>query len=102
MGSESDLRNDTSKESLKPYEENWKKAIGSKIKAAVTVQSRWLNLTDEEWDKEIEIIEELSAEEFLDFVKADFSMGNIVKLATHHPKLAVRHLFTMVKGIRGE
>jgi digeranylgeranylglycerophospholipid reductase len=102
VGAEAILKNDTSKESLKPYEENWKKAIGSKIKAAVKVQSRWLNLSDEEWDKEIEIIKELSAEEFLDFVKADFSMGNLVRLATHHPKLAVRQLFDMVKSIRSE
>jgi len=102
VGAEAVLKNDTSKESLKPYEENWKKAIGSKIKAAVKVQTRWLGLSDEEWDKEIAIIQELSAEEFLDFVKADFSMGNLVKLATHHPKLAVRQLFDMIKSIRSE
>ncbi|TLX69378.1 MAG: NAD(P)/FAD-dependent oxidoreductase, partial [Thaumarchaeota archaeon] len=51
VGAEAVLKNDTSKESLKPYEENWKKAIGSKIKTAVKVQSRWLGLSDEEWDK---------------------------------------------------
>lgn len=102
VGAEAVLKNDTSKESLKPYEENWRKAIGSKIKTAVKVQSRWLGLTDDEWDKEIEIIKELSAEEFLDFVKADFSMGNLVKVATHHPKLAVRQLFDMIKSIRAE
>jgi digeranylgeranylglycerophospholipid reductase len=101
-GAEAVLKNDTSKKSLKPYEERWKKAIGSKIKAAVKVQTRWLGLTDEEWDKEIEIIKELSAEEFLDFVKADFSMGNLVKLAAHHPKLAVRQLFDMIKNGRAE
>ncbi|HXX05669.1 MAG TPA: NAD(P)/FAD-dependent oxidoreductase, partial [Candidatus Bathyarchaeia archaeon] len=102
VGAEAILKNDTSKESLKPYEENWKKAIGSKIKAAVKVQSKWLALTDEEWDKEIEMIRELSATDFLDFIKADFSMGNLAKLATHHPKLAVRQLFDMVKSIRTE
>ncbi len=102
VGADAVLKNDTSKESLKPYEENWKRAIGSKIKAAVKVQSRWLGLSDKEWDKEIEIIKDLSTEEFLDFIKADFSMGNLVKLATHHPKLAVRQLFDMVKSIRTE
>ena len=102
VSAEAVLKKDTSKEFLKKYEENWKKAIGNKIKAAVKVQSRWLDLTDEEWDKEIGIIKELSAEEFLDFVKADFSMGNLIKLATHHPKLAVRQLFDLVKSIRSE
>ncbi|MEE8178779.1 MAG: NAD(P)/FAD-dependent oxidoreductase [Nitrosopumilaceae archaeon] len=89
----------TSEEKLLPYEENWKKDIQSKINSASKVQSRWLGLSDEEWDKEIEIISQLSDEEFLDFIKADFRLSNIIKLATHHPKLAVRQLFTIVKGI---
>lgn len=102
VGGEAILKKNTSKEFLKKYEDNWKKKIGNKIKTAVKVQSRWLDLTDEDWDKEIEIIKELSAEEFLDFVKADFSMGNLIKLATHHPKLAVRQLFELIKSIRSE
>ena len=89
---------DTSEKSLKKYEEIWKNAIQSKINSAYKVQSRWLGLSDEEWDKELDIIAELSADEFLDFIKADFGLGSIVKLATHHPKLAVRQLFNLVKG----
>ncbi|MFQ5572684.1 MAG: geranylgeranyl reductase family protein [Nitrosopumilaceae archaeon] len=89
---------DTSEKSLIKYEEIWKNAIQSKINSAYKVQSRWLGLSDEEWDKELDIISELSADEFLDFIKADFGLGSIVKLATHHPKLAVRQLFNLVKG----
>ncbi|MFB5645771.1 MAG: NAD(P)/FAD-dependent oxidoreductase [Nitrosopumilaceae archaeon] len=89
---------DTSEKSLKKYEEIWKDAIQSKINSASKVQTRWLGLSDEEWDKELDIISELSADEFLDFIKADFGLGSIVKLATHHPKLAVRQLFNLVKG----
>ena len=88
----------TNKESLLPYEENWKKEIESKIKSAGKVQDRWIGLTDEEWDKELDIISELKSEEFLDFIKADFGLSNMLKLATHHPKLAVRQLFNLVKG----
>ena len=55
-------------------------------------------MSDEEWDKELEIIGELNADEFIDFIKADFGLSNMVKLAAHHPKLAVRQLFNMVKG----
>jgi digeranylgeranylglycerophospholipid reductase len=77
-----------------------RKAIGSKITAAVKVQHRWLNLSDQEWDKEIEIIDELSAEEFLDFIKADFGVFDILQLATKHPKLAMRQLFQMMKNSR--
>ena len=89
---------DTSKESLYPYEENWRKEIESKIKSAGKVQDRWIGLSDEEWDKELDIIKELKSEEFLDFIKADFGLSSMLKLATRHPKLAVRQLFNLVKG----
>ena len=98
IGAEAVLQVDTSKESLKTYEGAMKKAIGSKIAAAVKVQYRWLNLSDQEWDKEIEIIGELSAEEFLDFIKAEFGMTDMLKLAAHHPKLALRQLFRFLKN----
>ena len=90
--------NDTSEKKLSEYEENWKKAIESKIKSAGKVQDRWIGLTDEDWDKELDIISELKPEEFLDFIKADFGLSNMIKLATSHPKLAVRQLFNLVKG----
>ena len=80
------------------YEKEWKKAIESKINSAVKVQNRWVGLSDEEWDKELSIIEELTADEFLDFIRADFGVSKMVKLATHHPKMIVRQLFNMVKG----
>jgi len=98
IGAEAVLQVDTSKEYLKAYEGAMKKAIGSKIAAAVKVQYRWLNLSDQEWDKEIEIIGELSAEEFLDFIKAEFGMTDMLKLAAHHPKLALRQLFQFLKN----
>ena len=91
-------RSDTSENALRPYETDWKKAIESKINSASKVQTRWIGLSDEQWDKELEVISELSADEFLDFIRADFGISKIVRLATHHPKLAVRQLFSIVKG----
>ena len=89
---------DTSEKALQYYEETWKKEIESKIKSAHKVQARWLELSDSEWDKEIDIISNLTADEFLDFVRADFTVSKMVKLATHHPILAVRQLFNIIKG----
>ena len=89
---------DTSEKKLTEYEDNWKKAIESKIKSAGKVQDRWIGLTDEDWDKELDVISELKPEEFLDFIKADFGLSNMLKLATSHPKLVVRQLFNLVKG----
>ena len=89
---------DTSEKALQYYEKTWKKEIESKIKSAHKVQARWLELSDSEWDKEIDIISNLTADEFLDFVRADFTISKIVKIATHHPILAVRQLFNIIKG----
>ncbi|MBI2643343.1 MAG: NAD(P)/FAD-dependent oxidoreductase [Nitrosarchaeum sp.] len=88
----------TDEMALYPYEENWKKDIQAKIKAAGKVQDRWIGLSDKEWDNELDIIKELKPEEFLDFIKADFGLASMIKLATHHPKLAVRQLFNLVKS----
>jgi digeranylgeranylglycerophospholipid reductase len=60
------------------------------------VQSRWLGLSDSEWDKEIEIIKELSIDEFLDFIKSDFTYTKMAKLALNHPKMMVKQLFHLV------
>ncbi|HEY7570637.1 MAG TPA: NAD(P)/FAD-dependent oxidoreductase [Nitrososphaeraceae archaeon] len=84
------------KESLLEYENVWRKQIGSKINSAMKVQSRWMGLSDAEWDREIDILRDLSAEEFLDFIKAEFTTKNVLKLAMNHPKLAARNLFNLV------
>ncbi len=90
------LENGATKESLEEYEKIWRSRVQSKIAAALRVQSRWLDLTDDEWDKEIDIIKDMSMDEFLDFIRADFSMSKMLKLALHHPKTAARQLFNMV------
>ena len=88
----------TDEKKLYTYEKIWRKDIESKINSAGKVQDRWIGLSDKEWDLELDIIKELKIEEFLDFIKADFGLSNMLKLATHHPKLAVRQLFNIVKG----
>ena len=98
VASDAIKRSDTSENALRPYETDWKKAIESKINSASKVQNRWIGLSDEQWDKELDMISELSADEFLDFIRADFGISKIVRLATHHPKLAVRQLFSIIKG----
>lgn len=84
------------KESLLAYEKAWKERVASKIASALKVQSRWIGLSDEEWDREIEILRDMTADEFIDFIKAEFTAAKMMKLAFHHPKLAARQLFNMV------
>jgi digeranylgeranylglycerophospholipid reductase len=90
------LSQNSDRESLLEYERSWKAKVESKIQSALKVQMRWLALTDEEWDKEIEILRDMTVHEFLDFIKADFSASSMMKLALHHPKMAARQLFSMI------
>jgi digeranylgeranylglycerophospholipid reductase len=90
------LSRNSDRESLLEYERLWRSKAESKIQSALKVQMRWLGLTDEEWDKEIEILRDMTVQEFLDFIKADFTTLNMMKLALHHPKMAARQLFNMV------
>ena len=91
-------KDDTSSKVLQEYENIWKKEVLKKIKSASKVQERWINLSDEQWDKELDIIKNLSVDEFLDFIKADFGLSNVIKLAANHPIMAVRQLFSLVKN----
>jgi digeranylgeranylglycerophospholipid reductase len=90
------LAYNSDKESLSEYERIWKSKVESKIQSALKVQTRWLGLTDKERDKEVEILRDMTVDEFLDFITANFTAGKMMKLALHHPKLAARQLFNMI------
>src|SRR6187200_3391900 len=90
------LSENSVKASLIEYERIWRSKIESKINSAIKVQSRWIGHSDEAWNKEIEILRDMSVEEFLDFIKAEFTTSKMVKLALNHPRLAARQLFDIV------
>lgn len=90
------LSYDSSLESLRQYETANKQSLEKKINSAIKVQSRWLGLSDSEWDKEIEIIKGLTVDEFLDFIKSDFTPSKMLKVALNHPKLLAKQLFNLV------
>lgn len=85
-----------SKYSLMGYEHEWKKQLSSRIESALRVQSRWIGLTDDEWDREISILRDMSVDEFIDFISSEFSPRKMIKLALYHPKLVARQLFNLI------
>lgn len=87
---------DNAEQILSSYETGWRRMAEARIRSAYKVQNRWLALSDEGWDRELDIIKELSVDEFLDFIRADFKMSKIIKMALRHPRLAVRQLFKLV------
>lgn len=84
------------KSSLNEYERIWKSKVQSKINSAMNIQSRWINLSDDQWDQEIEMLRHMSWEEFLDFIRAEFTGTKMLRLALNHPRLAARELFSSI------
>jgi len=84
------------KEGLEEYEKIWRDKSQAMIKSALRVQKRWISLSDEEWNREIDILREMSVEEFVDFIKAEFTIGKLLKFGLNHPKLATRQLLGLV------
>jgi digeranylgeranylglycerophospholipid reductase len=87
------------KSSLGEYERTWKNKVQSKINSAMKIQSRWMKLSDEDWDQEIEMLRHMSVDEYLDFIRAEFTVTRMLRLALDHPEFAARQLFKSVLRI---
>jgi digeranylgeranylglycerophospholipid reductase len=84
------------KDSLEQYEKFWKDRVSSKIKSSLKVQSRWLQMNDDSWDREVAIIEQMTVEDFLDFIKAQLTTSKLMKLVLSHPQSAAKQLFRII------
>jgi digeranylgeranylglycerophospholipid reductase len=84
------------KSSLDEYERIWKSKVQSKINSAMKIQSRWMKLSDEDWDQEIEMLRNMSTDEYIDFIRAEFTATKMLRLALDHPRFAARQLFKSV------
>lgn len=84
------------RESLEQYEKFWKERVSSKIKSSLKVQSRWLQMNDDSWDREVEIIQQMTVEDFLDFIKAQFTTSRLMKLILTHPHSTAKQLFRIL------
>jgi digeranylgeranylglycerophospholipid reductase len=84
------------KESLEQYEKFWKERVSSKIKSSLKVQSRWLQMNDDSWDREVEIIQQMTVEDFLDFIKAQFTTSRLMKLILTHPHSTAKQLYRII------
>jgi digeranylgeranylglycerophospholipid reductase len=84
------------RKSLEQYEKFWKERVSSKIKSSLKVQSRWLQMSDDSWDREVEIIQQMTVEDFLDFIKAQFTTSRLMKLVLTHPHSTAKQLFRII------
>ena len=84
------------RESLEQYEKFWKERVSSKIKSSLKVQSRWLQMNDDSWHREVEIIQQMTVEDFLDFIKAQFTTSRLMKMILIHPHSTAKQLFRII------
>ncbi len=85
------------KDILVSYERIWKQKNQASMASAQRIQSRWIGLSDEQWNSEINILKEMSIDEFVDFIKAEFGICKLVKFGLNHPKAAYRQLLGLIK-----
>jgi digeranylgeranylglycerophospholipid reductase len=78
------------------YEGKWKKEIWENFQVGLKVQKKWLQLSDEQWDKEMSILESLSAIEVLELLQSQFSPRSLTALAINHPELLKSQTFPTI------
>ncbi|MDH5664419.1 MAG: NAD(P)/FAD-dependent oxidoreductase [Candidatus Bathyarchaeota archaeon] len=84
------------KAQLDEYEKRWKKEVWSDFQVGLSVQEKWLKLSDEQWDKEISILDSLSAKEVLGLLRSQFSTRRLLGLIAKHPKLRRTRTFSAI------
>ena len=83
----------TARVDLLPYEDGWRRAIESRVRSAGRVQDRWISLSDEEWDAELDIIRGMTPSEFVTFVKAEFGMLDMGRVKRRSRRLPAVFFF---------
>ena len=53
-------------------------------------------MNDDSWDREVEIIQQMTVEDFLDFIKAQFTTNRLMKLILTHPHSTAKQLFRII------
>jgi len=81
---------------LDKYEKRWKKEIWSDFQVGLNVQKTWLKLSDEQWDKEISILDSLSAEEVLQLLQSQFQTRRLMRQVASHPELLKSQSFSVI------
>lgn len=92
---------DVSKSYLKRYEKEWKKKYGRNFAIAHEVNKRISKWTDEKWDSRLNILGDLTSEQFAQAMQSDFSPSWALKVLASNPSLVsegTKKLVGLLKG----
>jgi digeranylgeranylglycerophospholipid reductase len=90
------MEDDANKIALAEYEKRWKKEIWSNFKIGLSVQKKCLKFSDAQWDKEISILNCLTASEVLELLHSQFPARKFLKRITSHPELLKSVIFSTI------
>jgi len=96
VASKAIVERNISKSFLLEYEKQWQKLVYKKIISSYVIQKRWLKLSDGEWDKELNIIKNLTVYELVNFMKSDFGLIDMIKFIKKNPHFVVRNFFQVL------
>ncbi|MEM2975156.1 MAG: hypothetical protein QW821_01885, partial [Candidatus Bathyarchaeia archaeon] len=84
------------KAELCEYEKRWKKEVWSNFQVGLSVQKEWLKFSDEQWDKELSILETLPIQEILGLFRCELATRKLMRLMTNHPQIMKSYSFSIV------
>lgn len=70
------------------YDKKWKAVLGSNAKVALRFQRRLAHLSDEQWNRGVEMLKSLSPKEFIRLLRWDVTGRFFIGLLARHPKFA--------------
>ncbi len=92
---------DVSRAYLKRYEREWRQKYERSFAIAYEVNQRMARWDDETWDRRLNILKDMTAEQFAQMILSDFRLGTIARLIAANPSLVkegTRKLVDLVTG----
>lgn len=91
---------DALKVQVDEYEKRWKSEVWHDFQIGPNVQKKWLEMSDEEWDKEMSVFDSISAREVLELLQAQFSTRKLMRVAVRHPQLLRSKSFSIISNAK--
>lgn len=93
-------RGDVSRKALMNFEKQWSAAFGRNLRIAYEINKRIARWNDDQWDRRIDLLKALTAEQFDQALQSNFLGSWTAKLAWAHPEL-IRQGFRQMASTLG-
>lgn len=98
VAAEAIAHRDYSAEYLRRYEKQWRSEFGRSLRIAHEINKRIAGWNDAKWDLRLDLLKQLSAAQFAQALKTDFTAGFLWNLIRSNPKLMRDGLRRLITG----